>query len=272
VLKRYDIDSLENRDPEAIERLVRWFRDPLFAYFRAEVRGVERVPPGAALYVGNHSSGMLVFDSFIFGAAVYEAHGIDAVPYGLGHEVAIQLPLVHQFVVPLGAVRACHDNAHRLFARGCKVIVYPGGDLDAMRRYSDRDRIVFGGRRGYMRLALREGVPIVPVIAAGSHETFAVLDQRNWLATLGLDRLLRVKVWPTTLSLPWGLTPGLPPVYIPYPARILMEILEPVRFDRTGPEAAADEAYVARCAERLQGTMQQALTRLARERRELIRS
>jgi hypothetical protein len=74
---------------------------------------------------------MLVFDSFIFGAAVYEAHGLDAVPYGLGHEVAIQLPLIHQLVVPLGAVRACHENAHRLFERGCKVVVYPGGDLDA---------------------------------------------------------------------------------------------------------------------------------------------
>lgn len=267
MLRRYDIDSLENRDPRVIDRLVRWVRRPLFSYFRAEVRGVERVPPGAALYVGNHSSGMLVFDSFIFGAAVYEAHGIDAVPYGLGHEVAIQLPLVHQLIVPLGAVRASHENARRLFARGRKVIVYPGGDLDAMRRFRDRDRIMFGGRRGYMRLALREGVPVVPVIAAGSQETLVILDRRNWLAPLGLDRLLRVKVWPTTLSLPWGLTPGVPPVYIPYPARILVEILPTVRFDRTGPDAADDEAYVGACAERLERTMQQALTRLARERR-----
>ena len=140
-------------------------------------------------------------------------------------------------------------------------------DSGQLQEFRDRDRIMFGGRRGYMRLALREGVPVVPVIAAGSQETLVILDRRNWLAPLGLDRLLRVKVWPTTLSLPWGLTPGVPPVYIPYPARILVEILPTVRFDRTGPDAADDEAYVGACAERLERTMQQALTRLARERR-----
>jgi len=272
LLRRYDIDSLGNRDPELIDWLCRWLCPLLERYFRAEVRGVERIPPGPGLYVGNHNSGLLTPDSFILGGAVYRVHGLEAVPYGLGHEVAIQLPLVHQIVVPLGAVRASHDTAHRLFQRGMKVIVYPGGDLEAMRPFRDRDRIVFGGRRGYIRLALREGVPIIPVVAAGAHATFIILDRRNWLAPFGLDRLLRIKVWPTTLSLPWGITLGAPLPYLPLPTRILIEVLPPIRFDRRGAEAAGDEELVGECARQVETAMQGALTRLAARQSQLVDS
>jgi 1-acyl-sn-glycerol-3-phosphate acyltransferase len=210
---------------------------------------------------------MLTPDSFIFGSAVYGEHGIDAVPYGLGHEVAISLPVIHQIIVPLGAVRASHENAHRLFARDAKVIVYPGGDVDAMRPYRHRNRIVFGGRRGYIRLALREGVPIIPVVAAGAHSTMVIIDDLRWLAKLTrMDKLLRLDAFPLVLSIPWGVTLGPPVAYIPYPTRILIEVLEPIRFERRGTEAASDEPYVRQCAQRVESTMQEALDRLAAER------
>lgn len=264
----YDIDSLDNRSPKLVESLVRLISAPLKRYFDADVRGLERIPAGPCLYVANHNGGLLTVDSFIFAAAVYEALGIDGVPYGLGHEVAIGLPIIHQLLVPLGAVRASHDNAHRLFERGDKVIVYPGGDYDAMRPYRHRDRVVFGGRHGYMRLALRAGVPIVPVVAAGAHETCLVIDDLRWLAAaLRLDKLLRIKVWPIALSLPWGLTMGPIPPHLPLPTPILIEALAPIVFERTGIEAAADEDYVDACAARVEGAMQETLTRLADERR-----
>ena len=263
---RYDIDSLDNRRADWVERVCRAVGPLVTRYFRGEVRGVGRVPAGAALYVGNHSSGLITPDSFVLGYALWRERGVDYVPYGLGHELAISLPPFHQIIVPLGAVRASHENAHRLFARGEKVIVYPGGDVDAMRPWTKRDRIVFGGRRGYARLAIRSGVPIVPVVAAGSHETFCVLDERNWAARVpGLSRLLRLKTWPTTLSIPWGITLGPPLVYLPLPARTLIEVLEPMTFERTGDEAAQDEAYVAQCADRVEGTMQAAMDRLYAE-------
>ncbi len=268
MLKKYDIDSLDNRDEKRIRRLYRFWHWALMKYFRAEVRGVERIQPGAGLYVGNHSSGLLTPDSFVFGCEVYRVHGIDACPYGLGHEWAISLPVLHQVIVPLGAVRASHDNAHRLFARGRKVIVYPGGDVDAMRPYRHRNRIIWDGRTGFARLAIREGVPIIPVVTAGSHGTLYILDDMRWLAKLlRLDRLpTRTHVWPLALSIPWGLTLGPPPVYMPLPVRMLQEVLEPITFPRTGDEAASDQAYVKECAEHVHETMQQALTRLAAER------
>ncbi len=269
-MRRYDIDSLDNRDAAAIERLAWLVETVLIPYHRAEVYGIERIPPGAGLYVGNHNSFAYTPDSYIFGVEAYRAYGLDAVPFGLGHELILQMPVVNQILGPLGAVRASHDNGARLFAAGKKVLVYPGSDFDAMRPFRDRDKIVFNGRQGYIRLALRHSVPIIPVVAAGAHSTFYIIDDLRWLARLiRADRLLRIKVWPLTLSLPWGLTLGPPPmIYWPLPSKILIEVLDPIRFERTGPDAAADPDWVAECAARVESRMQSALTRLAALRRE----
>ena len=266
-MKTYDIDSLDNRDMALAERVLGLIERTFERYHRPVIRGLERIPDGPGLYVGNHNAGFLTPDTFTFCAAVYRRHGAAGLPYGLGHEVAIRVPGVHQLVVPLGAVRASHENAHRLFARGDKVLVYPGGDLDAMRPWRHRNRVVFGPRRGYIRLALRAGVPILPLVTAGAHEAFVILsDGRRLARLLRLDKLLRIEAWPITFSLPWGLTIGPPPPYLPLPTRFFQEVLPPMRFDRTGEEAAADADYVEACHQQVHGAMQQALTRLAAER------
>jgi len=272
-MKRYDIDRLDNRDPEVIRQMIRWLEPPLWAYFRPVVRGLERIPSGAGLYVGNHNAALLSPDSFIFAIAAYHAYGMGAVPYGLGHEFAISFPVFHQILMPLGAVRASHEMAGRLFREGHKVLVYPGGDLDAMRPFRARHRVVFGPRRGYLQLAIRRGVPIIPVVTAGAQSTFIVLNEGKGTAKLlGLDRLFRIKVWPWTLSLPWGLTFGPPPPHFPLPTRIFIEVLEPISFDRTGDVAAEDPYYVERCHSRVHGAMQTALERLASDRRSARRA
>jgi len=262
-MPRYDIDSLDNRDPEAIAHVLTVIEKYVQPYFRAEVRGVERIPAGSALYVGNHNGGLLAPETFLFGAAVYRALGIEALPYGLGNEFIISQSPINRFIVPLGAVRASHANAHKLFARGAKVLVYPGGEFDAMRPSRHRHRVVFGGRRGYIRLALRAGVPLCPVVAAGAHSTFYVIDDGRWLIRLlHIDRVVRLKVWPITLCLPWGVVFGPGLFYIPWRTRILIEVLDPIHFERVGDAAADDEAYVAACAHRVESAMQTALDRL----------
>ena len=262
----YDIDSLDNRSPAAIARLATWVETVMVPYHRAEVRGIERIRPGAGLYVGNHNSFAYTPDSFIFGVAAYRAHGIDALPYGLGHDI-LELPPFN-LMAPLGAVRASHENGRRLFASGNKVLVYPGSDYDAMRPFRHRDRIVFNGREGYIRLALRHSVPIIPVVAAGAHSTFYIIDDLRWLARLTrVDKLVRAKVFPLTLSIPWGLTLGAPLFYLPWPSRILIEVLAPITFARGGADAAADPDFVTECAALVESRMQETLTRLERERR-----
>jgi 1-acyl-sn-glycerol-3-phosphate acyltransferase len=217
--------------------------------------------------VGNHNAGMQIPDSFLFGTAIYRRRGLDDLPYMLGHEVALSMPVLNWITTGFGAVRASHENADRLFAGGRKVLVYPGSDYDSFRPWRHRHRIVFGGRTGYIRLALRHRVPIIPVVAAGAQSTFFVVDDFRWFARLiRADRWLRLKVWPLVVSLPWGLTFGpWPVVFFPWPSRILVEVLPAIAFDRTGDEAAADDAYVRRCARQVETAMQDCLTRLAAE-------
>ena len=192
-------------------------------------------------------------------------------PYALAGDLVVALPAVARMAARAGVVRARPEVSRRLLAGGAKVLVFPGGDPDSMRPWRDRDRIVFGGRRGYIRLALRAGAPILPVVTAGAHETFVVLtDGRRLLETAGIGKRLRLSTWPVSLCLPWGLLIGPAQLHFPWPTRILQEILDPIRFERTGEAAAEDDAYVRACAEQVEGAMQAALTRLARERRRAV--
>ncbi len=263
----YDIDSPDSRDPRWLSWLCATFGERVAAYFRAELRGTERIPQGPALYVGNHNGGVSSPEGILLLTELHRRFGVEAVPFGLGHETPLKVPGLQQLLAPLGIVRATEANGLRLLAAGHKVLVYPGGDLEAMRPFRHRRRIVFGGRQGYIRLALRAGVPLVPVVAAGAHSVFIVIDDLRWLARLtGLARWARIKVAPLVLSVPWGLTLGPPPVYLPYPARILQEILEPLHFERSGDAAARDVRYVRACADLVEGRMQAALERLHDER------
>lgn len=268
MLSRHDVDALDNRDEAVMEAMVGVIERTVEPYHRAEVRGIERVPEGGALYVGNHNSWAYMPETYLLSLAAYRRFGIEAVPYGLMHEVMLELPIINPLMTALGAVRASPDNGERLLRAGKKVLVFPGGDVDSLRPFKDRDRIVFDDRSGFVRLALRTGAPIVPVVAAGAHSTFIIVDDMRWLAErIGAARYLRIKAWPLTLSMPWGVTLGPTFPFLPYPSKILMEVLEPVRFARVGAEAADDERYVTSCARAVQENMQAALTRLAKERR-----
>jgi 1-acyl-sn-glycerol-3-phosphate acyltransferase len=267
----FDPDGLDNRRAEAFAM----FR-PLIGFLErwhdVRIRGLERIPDGAALYVGNHNAATTSVDTFLWGKSIFDARGLDDVPFGLAHDTAMTAPFFHEVLAVLGGVRANAENARRIFEAGRKAIVYPGGDLDAMRPWRDRDHIIFGGRRGYIRLALRHGVPIVPIVAAGAHETFVVFhDFRGFARWTGLARHFRIKVLPVSWSIPWGLWVGPPLPFFPLPSRILIEFLEPIRFERSGEDAANDTEYVAQCAEHVERVMQQNLDLLVAERRRLGR-
>lgn len=268
LLKRVaDLDSLENRDPELIKKLIGLFQPLLWSYFRPEVQGIERIPEGAGLFVGNHNGALLMPDLFIFGIALYERFGLEGLPYGMVHDTGILFPVYGDFFLALGAVRGCERNAHRLLSLGEKVLIYPGGELDSMRSFWNRTRIFFKGR-GYIRLALKERVPIIPVVSSGAHETLFVLNDGRWIArTLRMDRWLHSWVWPIVFCLPWGLWVGVPPPHIPFRTRIHVAVLEPIRFESEGPEAAADTEYVEECHQRVHSAMEAVLKRLAWARR-----
>ena len=83
-------------------------------------------------------------------------------------------------------------------------------------------------------------MPLVPVVAIGGQETALFLSRGERIAKLlGLDRMFRLKVLPVSLALPWGLNVGDMLGHIPLPAKITIQVLEPI--DVSGMDV--DEAY-----------------------------
>ncbi|HXA42833.1 MAG TPA: lysophospholipid acyltransferase family protein [Candidatus Solibacter sp.] len=261
--------TFEGRDPDLIrENLpLNWLLATL--YFRAKVDGIENIPSqGPALVVGNHSGGNYIPDSFILGMAFATYFGSERPWYALTHSAAMALPLLGPILKSFGSIPATPQNADEALRRGACVLVYPGGDIETYRPWRERNKVKFAGRMGFIRTALKNRVPLVPVANVGSHETGIFLSDGQWLCKmLGLDKRFRIKAEPIQVGLPWGIwfTDFLPRVLLP--AKIEIRVLEPMDFPRTGPEAAADDEYVRECYEKVTGALQDAVTDMASKRR-----
>ena len=251
------------RDPDYIERILPYVERGT-AYFRPEVRGLERVPEGPCILVGNHNGGIYTPEAYVMLAAWARTFGTGRAVYALGHNMAFVSP-IRTLVRKVGIVPATPANADAVLDRGAPLMIYPGGDHEAFRPWTKRHVIDFGGRRGFVELALRRQVPVVPVVAQGAHQATVVVARGARLARrMGLGRV-KVKIFPFVVGLPWGVAPGFFPT-VPLPSRITIEVGEPLDWSGWGPGAARDAATVGRLYDEITGIMQGTMDRLARER------
>jgi 1-acyl-sn-glycerol-3-phosphate acyltransferase len=256
--------DLDDRDPDYIrENLpLLWLIASL--WFRGEVRGLGNIPErGPVLLVGNHSGGNVPPDTLLFTVAFSTYFGVERRFHQLAHNLVLALP-VGRMLRPYGTVPASHEHAERALEAGAAVLVYPGGDWEVHRPVWERNKVDFAGRKGFIQLALDQGVPIVPVVAIGGQETALFLSRGDRIAAaLGVDRFLRLKVMPISIALPWGLNVGDFLGHLPLPARITIEVLPPVDLEAEfGGDPDALEVY-----DHLIVLMQGALDTLAAERR-----
>jgi 1-acyl-sn-glycerol-3-phosphate acyltransferase len=251
------------RDPEQVARWLPRLKR-LTSYFSPDVRHVERVPHrGPALVVGNHSCSFYMPDAWVIGAALGEWRGTDAPVFSLAYDLLFAIPGYGPFLRRGGALPADEGTATEALAAGGAVMVFPGGDHDACRPWRDRDKITFAGRTGFVRLALRTGVPVVPVVAHGAHHGTVVITRGEPLARALRLPGVRVKVLPLMLG-PLGLSVVVAPP--PLPAQITVEFLPVLDWRRLGPQAADDPAAVQACYAEITTAMQSTMDRLADER------
>ncbi len=212
------------------------------------------------MLVGNHNGGLNPVDG-LFLVHYYRTLGYDRPVYILAHDLLFKHPRMAAILRSVGIIPAQRGAARRVLEQGHKLLVFPGGDHDTLRPFRDRRKIVLAGRKGFARLATEQGVPIVPVVSAGAHETLIVLRQGRRLAELlRLPRLARVHSLPLVLAAPWGLLAGptcaLP--YLPLPAKITVQVGTPIGTRRWGE--------VKPLYDRVESTMQGMLDALYDER------
>src|SRR5438309_12011788 len=163
--------DLDERDPDYIRENLPWLWLLASLWFRGEVRGLGNIPgSGPVLLVGNHSGGNMTPDTVVFTLAFSTYFGVERAFYQLAHNLVLSMPGLG-FLRKFGTVAASRANARQALDSGAALLVYPGGDYDVHRPSWQRNQIDFGGRKGFIRLAIEQDVPIVPVVSIGGQET-----------------------------------------------------------------------------------------------------
>jgi 1-acyl-sn-glycerol-3-phosphate acyltransferase len=177
------------------------------------------------------------------------------------HDLAIDAPLLGRICRAFGAVRATPENARMALAAGHDVVVFPGGDIDSGRPMTRPRQVDFGSRRGYVRLALESGRPIVPLATIGSHYTYLLLPLDALWRAIGLRRVTRMERLPVPVAFvaalcalgavlsgalgPAWLLVALAALFVPNPVRVTTEALRPI-------DVAALTAHLADPRERVE--------------------
>jgi 1-acyl-sn-glycerol-3-phosphate acyltransferase len=243
----FDPDRLDRRDPAFIAALEPDLGDVTQRWLNLHVEGHEHLTHGPRLYVANHNGGIMGPDLFCTLSTLWRQLGAEAPLYAMAHDFAMRrLRPLGRLLQRVGAMRASRENAARVLERGGSVLVYPGGDVDAFRHFGLRHRVVFGRRSGFVRIAQQAGVPIVPIVAQGAHQSAIIFHEGEWLArTLGLTRWSRLERFPIALALPWGIAPGPWMPYAPMPFPIRLRVLPPTLVPPERPPERVRDAIVS---------------------------
>jgi len=250
------------RDPAYVARLLPLLKLAMRTWFRSSVTGMEHVPEGGALMVSNHSGGLLAMDVPILATAFADEFGAERPLHVLAHDLLFT-GSAGPFFTRCGFLPADREHAHEVLTAGSVTMVFPGGDYDVFRPTRVANVVDFDGRTGYVRTALRAGVPIVPVVSIGGQEAQLFLTRGEAIGkALHLEKLLRSRFFPVSVGFPFGVVGAFPP-NLPLPTKITTRVLEPIDpVAELGPDpdpASVDALVRAR--------MQHALDELARARR-----
>ena len=258
--------SLDEQDLGWMEAQ-KYLWNPLMDYwFRMEIEGFEKLPDPPVLLIGVHSGAPFVWDAWTVGFQWWRHFGADRPLHGTAHDALMAAPLLSAYFRKMGVLPAAPDSIAGALAAGRDVALWPGGEVDSLRPWLDRDKAVLAGRTGFIRMAIRAGVPIVPIATVGGPDSMPVLLKGRRLArALQLDKLARLKMFPIALQAPWGLSPAMLPE-LPLPTKIRTAFQDPVRFG-VGPERADDDDYVERKYREVRRSIQSGMDALARRRR-----
>ena len=256
-LRRSDVDEWGRS--ESMRRIARSMYDPIYSqWFRTEWEGLENVPlHGGALLVANHA-GAIPSDAPVI------MHGIEKelgrAVYGLAENLFRTLPIVGTMWSRLGGVNAHPDNAYRLLHdKNQLVLVFPEGVKGTSKHHSRKYRLARFGRGGFVEIAMKAGVPIVPIAVMGNEETAPVLAKFPSAA-----KALGIPYFPLT---PQMLALGPLGATVPLPAKFRLRVLPPITFDVEPNRDRYSQSQVMSQAESIRDLIQRNLLEMLAERR-----
>ncbi len=257
--RRSDVDQWGRS--EHMRSIVRRLYDPIYRHwFRVEWEGLEKIPlHGGALLIANHA-GAIPSDAPAIMHGIEEELGRPV--YGLADYFFRTIPVVGTMWSRTGGVPAHPDNAYRILHDEQQLaLVFPEGTKATSKTYTDRYRLRRFGRGGFVEIAMRAGVPIVPIAVVGAEESMPILFR-----VPAVSKLLGLPYFPVTAN---ALLMG-PIGYVTYfPVKMKFRVLDPITFDIEPGLERYSRSRVMDEAEGIRATLQDALHDMLRERRSI---
>jgi 1-acyl-sn-glycerol-3-phosphate acyltransferase len=238
------LDGFETTDKDAVAAPQGRTVDLLFAaiertakLFKVDLNGLENLPPGRVLLVANHAFGW----DIVFAMSAIRARTGRQV-WALGEHVWWKIPIARRLAAALGVVDGTQENADRLLSRDQIVLVLPGGVREALKPRELRYRLIWGNRYGFVRAAIRNHAPIVPVASLGADEIFDLVGNAfargsRWLRGTGIPIPRSARLLP-----------------IPHLVKIKFVLGEPIP-PPAAPGAVNDEVVVRRLRREVEGAL-----------------
>jgi 1-acyl-sn-glycerol-3-phosphate acyltransferase len=258
--RRGDVDEWGRS--ESMRALARRVYEPIYKqWFRAEWEGLDKIPRhGGALIIANHA-GAVPSDAPVI------MHGIEEElkrpVYGLADYLFKALPVVGTMWARVGGVPAHPENAYRLLREQQQlVLVFPEGSKGTGKLYRERYQLRRFGRGGFVEIAMRAGVPIVPIAVVGAEEAMPIL----WKSA-ALARITGLPYAPLTANmLAFGPLLG---ALTPLPAKFKLRVLEPVKIDVPPDQDRYSKSRIMDEAERIRVQLQESLYEMLQARRSI---
>lgn len=245
------LPDIYGMDSELLARLAP-LREFLYAhYWRVSVEGAAHLPSGPALIVANHA-GAVPLDGPVLAEAIHRERPELTAARWLLEDQVFHAPFLGTFFNRLGALRACPENAARLLGEGRPVLVFPEGIQAISKPFRDRYQLKRFGRGGFVKIALRTGVPVIPAAILGSEESLPLVG-RMPLAALGLPYFPLTPLGPLPLPSKWSIRFG-----------------APLDLGGRGGEAADDIAAVQELTEATRQSIESMLQSMAHSRRSVF--
>ena len=244
---------------ERTRALARALYEPIYSkWFRTEWEGLEKIPTdGGALLVANHA-GAIPSDAPVIMHGIEKELGRPV--YGLADYFFRTLPVVGTLWARAGGVSARPANAYRLLKEQKQLaLVFPEGTKGPSKSFTDRYQLRRFGRGGFIEIAMRAGVPVIPIAVIGSEEAMPVLLRLPTVA-----KALGVPYFPITANL---LAFGPLGVVTPFPAKFKLRVLDPVRFDVPADQDRYSKSRIMEESEHIRTQLQEAVYDMLRDRR-----
>jgi len=244
-----------------MRRLARQAYDPIYSrWFRVEWEGLEKIPAdGGALLVANHA-GAIPSDAPVI------MHGIekelDRPVYGLADYFFRKVPVVGTMWSRLGGLPAHPDNAYRLLREQKQlVLVFPEGTKGPSKNMSERYQLARFGRGGFVEIAMRAGVPVIPIAVVGAEESMPIVAKLPSVA-----KAFGIPYMPVTANMlalgPLGLVGY-------FPAKFKLRVLDPVYFNVEPDQERYSKSRIMDESEKIRENIQNELYEMLRERRSI---